>query len=86
MSENKGPKAAEAWQLERYNFSATPEGNEARYFARRVAELAETLTFEELGQQIRDHDEASVGRLLCALLTVYAWQSGRPPKWMTSGG
>lgn len=85
MSES-AEKAAEAWQRERYNFSSTAAGDRVNKLAADVAKLAEDLTFEELGTIILRYDDATVGRLVCALLTRYRWQSGSPPKWMTPQG
>lgn len=76
--------AAEEWQRERYGFTSTPAGSRAGQLAARIAELAEGLTFEELGRQIASHDAATLGRLACALLTQwFSWRSGKRPAWLT---
>ncbi len=56
-------------------FTATPAGARAERIADRVAELAQTLSPEELGRQLRDHDDAALGGLALAMLAA------APPAW-----
>lgn len=65
------PRSAADWA----DFVATPEGARAVQIAERIARLAQTLSPEELGRQLRDHDAAALGGLALALLAA------TPPAW-----
>ena len=55
-------------------FTETPEGSRVVQIAARIADLAQTLTPEELGRQLRDHQH-ELGGLALALLAA------APPAW-----